>query len=208
MTKLPKFFLTVSVTAFAVAFATVSSNNITPAWSVAMTIGAIFLGWFLIAFMLQNEVAQFDEETRLHSEADVAKPKRKFIPQGVDYLEGQVDGIEADKNLVRMVSGVPVYYDLLIIATGAKTAPGQTEGMLGSDWRKRVFDFYTFEGAVALRNALRKFKGGRLVVHICELPIKCPVAPLQLPFLAHWPLARRRLPEKTEVVYVTPAAAP
>ena len=68
MTKLPKFFLTVSVTAFAVGFATVSSDNIAPAWAVAMPIGAIFLGWFLIAFMLQNEVARFDEETRLRSE--------------------------------------------------------------------------------------------------------------------------------------------
>ena len=68
MTKLPKFFLTVSVTAFAVAFASVSSNNIAPAWSVAIPIGAIFLGLFLIAFMLQNEVAQFDEETRLRLE--------------------------------------------------------------------------------------------------------------------------------------------
>jgi len=67
MTKLPKFFLTVSVTAFAVGFATVSSNNIAPEWAVAMPIGAIFLGLFLIAFMLQNEVAQFDEETRLRS---------------------------------------------------------------------------------------------------------------------------------------------
>ncbi len=68
MTKLPKFFLTVSVTAFAVAFASVSSNNIAPAWSVAIPIGAIFLGLFLIAFMLQNEVAQFDEEIRLRFE--------------------------------------------------------------------------------------------------------------------------------------------
>ena len=68
MSKLPKFFLTVSVTAFAVGFATVSSNNIAPEWAVAMPIGAIFLGLFLIAFMLQNEVAQFDEETRLRSE--------------------------------------------------------------------------------------------------------------------------------------------
>src|SRR5437870_5092066 len=68
MTKLPKFFLTVSITAFAVAFATVGSDNVAPAWAVAVPIGAIFLGWFLIAFMLQNEVAQFDEETRLRFE--------------------------------------------------------------------------------------------------------------------------------------------
>src|SRR5437667_8164534 len=63
----------------------------------------------------------------LYSEADVIKPKRQFIPQGVDYLEAQVDRIDADKNLVRLASGAEVDYDLLIIATGAKTAPGQTE---------------------------------------------------------------------------------
>src|SRR5438552_14312444 len=68
MKKLPKFFLTVSVTAFAVAFATVAGDSLAPAWAVAMPIGAIFLGWFLIAFVLQNEVAQFDEEARLRSE--------------------------------------------------------------------------------------------------------------------------------------------
>src|SRR2546423_1779382 len=68
MTKLPKFFLTVSLTAFAVGFATVSSSHIAPAWAVAMPIGAMCLGWFLIAFMLQNEVARFDEETRVRSE--------------------------------------------------------------------------------------------------------------------------------------------
>src|SRR5947199_7611623 len=89
MTKLPKFFLTVSVTAFAVGFATVSSNNIAPAWAVAMPIGAIFLGWFLIAFMLQNEVAQFDEETRLrlelmkrhaHAVSPVAETRSEALP--------------------------------------------------------------------------------------------------------------------------------
>ena len=91
MTKLPKFFLTVSVTAFAVGFATVSSNNIAPAWAVAMPIGAIFLGWFLIAFMLQNEAAQFDEETRLHLElmkrhapavSPVAETRSEPVPIG------------------------------------------------------------------------------------------------------------------------------
>ena len=95
-------------------------------------------------------------------------------------------------------------YDLLIIATGAKTAPDQTEGMTGSDWRNRVFDFYTFEGASALNRALQNWKGGRLVIHICEMPIKCPVAPLEFAFLADWWLTQRGLRDKTELVYVTP----
>ncbi len=114
----------------------------------------------------------------LYTEQDVVKPKRKFIPSGVEYLEAQVDRIDAANNQVALASGEILKYDLLIIATGAKTAPSQTEGMLGRDWRKRVFDFYTFEGASALAQALREWKGGKLVIHICEMPIKCPVAPL------------------------------
>src|SRR5437867_6818349 len=73
----------------------------------------------------------------LYSEADVVKPKRKFIPRGVEYVEAKVERIEAEENRVALSSGVQLPYDLLIIATGAKTAPDQTEGMLGPDWRKR-----------------------------------------------------------------------
>ena len=51
-------------------------------------------------------------------------------------------------------------------------------------WYKSVFDFYTLAGSIALRDALKDFNGGRLVVHIAEMPIKCPVAPLEFTFLA------------------------
>jgi sulfide:quinone oxidoreductase len=140
----------------------------------------------------------------IYSEKDVIKPKRKFIPLGVEYIEAEIDRIEAERNRVLLRSGEQLNYDLLIIATGVKTAPDQTEGMLGNDWRKRVLDFYTFEGASALHNALRGWNGGRLVVHISEMPIKCPVAALEFAFLADWWLTKRGLRNKTEIVYVTP----
>jgi sulfide:quinone oxidoreductase len=142
----------------------------------------------------------------LYSEADVVKPKRQFVPRGVHYVEAAVERIDADQNRVALSSGETIAYDVLIIATGAKTAPDQTEGMEGSDWRKRVFDFYTFEGAAALHRALAGWQGGRLVVHISEMPIKCPVAPLEFAFLADWWLSERGLREKTDLVYVTPLA--
>ncbi len=76
--------------------------------------------------------------------------------------------------------------------------------MLNEHWRKEVHEFYTFEGAVALRERLRDWEGGRLMIHICEMPIKCPVAPLEFAFLADSWLTERGLREKTEIVYVTP----
>ena len=120
----------------------------------------------------------------IYSQKDVIKPKRHRIPNGIDYLEAEIDRVEAEKNRVLFRLGEHLKYDVLIIATGIKIAPEQTEGMLGNDWRTRVFDFYTFEGASALQNTLRAWNGGRLVVHITEMPIKCPVAPLEFAFLS------------------------
>ena len=97
-----------------------------------------------------------------------------------------------------------VSYDVLIIATGAKIAPEETEGMKGSEWQKSVFDFYTFEGALALRNKLRDWPGGKLVVHITEMPIKCPVAPLEFAFLADSFFRHKHMRDKVEITYVTP----
>ncbi|QQL45641.1 type III sulfide quinone reductase, selenoprotein subtype [Sulfuriroseicoccus oceanibius] len=141
---------------------------------------------------------------RIYSEADVVKPKRKFVGGGVDYLEADVDRIEADANQVHLKNGNTLAYDVLIVATGTTPVPEETEGMTGPDWRKRVHEFYTFEGAKALANTLDDWQGGRLVMHICEMPIKCPVAPLEFVFLADSWLRERGLRDKTELVYATP----
>lgn len=140
----------------------------------------------------------------IYSEKDIVKPKRKFIGKGVNYKEATIDKIEADSNQVLLKSGGTLPYDVLIVATGTQPAPEETEGMTGSDWRDKVHEFYTFEGSKALRGALEKWQGGRLVIHICEMPIKCPVAPLEFAFLADSWLKKKGLREKTEIVYVTP----
>ena len=80
----------------------------------------------------------------------------------------------------------------------------ETEGMLGSGWQKDVFDFYTFEGSRNLRDKLRTWKGGKLVVHITEMPIKCPVAPLEFSFLADSYFKKKGMRDKVEITYVTP----
>ena len=82
-------------------------------------------------------------------------------------------------------------YDYLLMATGTSPRPDQTPGMTTDEWRKSIFDFYTLDGAIALREKLANWPGGRLVVHIVEMPIKCPVAPLEFAFLADAYFAQR-----------------
>jgi sulfide:quinone oxidoreductase len=140
----------------------------------------------------------------LYTERDVVRPKRRFLPRGVELVQAAVDRIEPDRRRVRLADGLELPYDVLLIATGTRPVPEQVEGMTDGDWRRRVHEFYTFEGARALRAALRDWRGGRLVVHVSEMPIKCPVAPLEFAFLADWWLTEQGLRDKTELVYVTP----
>lgn len=135
---------------------------------------------------------------------EVVRPKRRFLPRGVELVEGEVDVVQADEQAVRLTDGTVRDYDQLVIATGVTPRPDQTPGMAEEQWRRSIFDFYTLDGAVALRDALASWSGGRLVVHITEMPIKCPVAPLEFAFLADAYLRRRGMRDRAELVYVTP----
>lgn len=138
-----------------------------------------------------------------YTEDQVKKEGKKFIPKGVNYIQKKIEQIVPESNKVKL-EDESLDYDILIVATGSKTAPEETEGLVGPLWRKDIFDFYTYEGALALRNKLRDWQGGKLVVHITEMPIKCPVAPLEFAFLADSYFKKKGMRDKVEITYVTP----
>ncbi len=139
----------------------------------------------------------------IYTARDVMKPRRDFLPPSVKLLLAEVDRIDAEAKHVLLKDGSPLSYDYLIIATGAQIRPDQTEGLLDEDWHRTKFDFYTVEGAVALHKALQSFDGGRLVVNIVEMPIKCPVAPLEFLFLADTYFRERGIRDKVDLQLVT-----
>lgn len=139
-----------------------------------------------------------------YTESQIVRNTRDFLPSGVEFVHGEVAEIRPPDHRVELADGTSLSYDVLIIATGCRTAPEETEGMLGPKWRVNVHDFYTLDGARALREALATFPGGRLVIHVNEMPVKCPVAPLEFTFLADSFFKKRGLREKVSLTYVTP----
>ena len=139
----------------------------------------------------------------IYKTKDVKKKGEKYIPRGVNYILEKIDKIIPEKNEVKLDTQT-LSYDILIIATGTKIAPEETEGMKEKMWHKNIFDFYTYEGAKGLRNKLRDWKGGKLLVHITEMPIKCPVAPLEFAFLADSYFTNKGMRDKVEISFVTP----
>ena len=139
----------------------------------------------------------------IYTEDQVKKVGNKFIPKGVNYIQKKIEQIFPEENKVQLEDET-LQYDILIVATGCKIAPQETEGMKGENWHKNVFDFYTYEGSLALRNKLRDWKGGKMVVHFTEMPIKCPVAPLEFIFLADSYFTKKGIRDKVDLTYVTP----
>jgi sulfide:quinone oxidoreductase len=139
----------------------------------------------------------------IYDESKLWRRRARTLRSRVQWLQESVDGIDADKKEV-VTANRRVPYDLLVIASGSRIRPDLTEGMLDADWQKRVFDFYTADGALKLREALKSFDGGRLVVNIVDMPIKCPVAPLEFLFLADAHFRNRKIRDRVELVYATP----
>jgi sulfide:quinone oxidoreductase len=139
---------------------------------------------------------------------DVVRTRHHFVADGIRLVLGEIDRVEPEAGLVRLEDGRTLPYDYLVIATGTTPRPDQTPGMLGPEWRRSIFDFYTLDGAEALADALLELDHGRLVVHITEMPIKCPVAPLEFTFLADDWLSERGLRQNVELVFVTPLDGP
>jgi sulfide:quinone oxidoreductase len=179
-------------------------------------------GGTIVANMLRKELAEsewritiIDRDERHHYQAgylfipfgvygeqDVIKPKKEFIPRGVDFVVDEIEKIDPAERRVSTRLG-HYDYDWLIIATGCDIEPSEIDGMMDG-WRDNVFDFYTLAGAAALRRKLKYFDSGRVVLNIAEFPYKCPIAPLEFVFMADWFFTVNGVRDHVEIQFVTP----
>ena len=176
-------------------------------------------GGTIVANMLRKELSEaewqitiIDRDERHHyqsgylfipfgvyGEQDVLKPKKEFIPQGVQFVVDEITRIDPSQRRVETRMG-HYDYDWLVIATGCNIYPSEIEGMLEA-WREDIFDYYTLDGAVALRRKLKYFDAGRLVLNIAEFPYKCPIAPLEFVFMADWFFTVNGVRDKIEIEF-------
>ncbi|MCB0201496.1 MAG: NAD(P)/FAD-dependent oxidoreductase [Anaerolineae bacterium] len=141
----------------------------------------------------------------IYSRNDVVRSRRDYLPRDVELIISEIELIEADKNQVKIKrDGRVLSYDYLIITTGSRIVPDETPGLAEHEWQRSIFDFYTVEGAVALQKHLRTWQGGRVVLNVAEMPIKCPVAPLEFLFLADWFFHEQGIRDRVELTLATP----
>ena len=136
------------------------------------------------------------------TQEDVVRPIEAPLPPGVKFVAAEVHLIDHARREVRTAEG-DFPYDFLVCALGCRTAPEEIENM-AANMGRGVHSFYTLEDALALQAPLAAMTEGRLVVDICEMPIKCPVAPLEFAFLADWHFRERGVRDRIDISLVTP----
>jgi sulfide:quinone oxidoreductase len=139
----------------------------------------------------------------IYTKNDCIKPKSKFVPPGVNLVLDEIVEVDPEKRLVKTKQAT-FNYDWLVVATGCGINPEEVEGMLGEGWGKDIHNFYTLDGALALKDKMKYFQKGRVVVNIAELPFKCPVAPLEFCFMSDWFFDVHGVRNNIEIELVTP----
>ena len=102
--------------------------------------------------------------------SDIAKP-------GVDFRQETVLSIDPPQR--RVTTDRETYdADILVVALGAEYDPDATPGFVEDG-----HEFYSVDGALALRDVLPNFKSGSLVIGVIGQPFKCPPAPCEAAML-------------------------
>jgi sulfide:quinone oxidoreductase len=127
---------------------------------------------------------------------------RDIVKPGVRFVQTEVRRIDPDARRVETDAGV-FEADVLVVALGADVDPSATPGLVEDG-----HEFYTVEGAFAVRDVLENFGGGRVVVGVTSTPFKCPPAPSETVLLVDEYLEERGLRERSEVALVMPLGVP
>jgi sulfide:quinone oxidoreductase len=138
---------------------------------------------------------------------DIVRPRKRQLYPGILYRQSAIERVDLASQHVHLVDGQRLPYDVLVVATGAVLMPEETEGLTDAVKIEKALTFYSPEGAIGLQAALSRFEGGRIVVNLVDMPIKCPVAPLEFCFLADWYFHRRGIRDRVDLTFVTPLDA-
>jgi sulfide:quinone oxidoreductase len=132
----------------------------------------------------------------------VRHPYRDLVKPGVRFVRATILSIDP---LSRSVETDVGHFDadVLVVALGADLDPTATPGLVEAG-----HEFYTVEGAFALRDVIANFEGGHVIVGVTSTPYKCPPAPSETVLLMHEFLETRGLRDRSQISLISPLPSP
>jgi len=136
-----------------------------------------------------------------------AKPKKfvrreeKQFRSNVKFINDEVKKVDLnDRKVILSTNGKVLDFDYVIIATGVTPDYELIPGL-----RDANLDYHTsLRASTQIYQRLSNFRGGTIVTGIAALPYKCPPSPNEAALMLEEYLTKKKLRDKTRIVFVTP----
>jgi len=128
----------------------------------------------------------------------LTRDERTLLRKQVDLIVDQATTVDAVAQTVTLARSGTLSYDYLVLATGSRLDRDAVPGYADTH------DFYSLDGALRLREALRRFEGGRILLGVAGIPYKCPPAPVEFVLMAEEYLRKRGVRENSSVTLLSP----
>lgn len=133
---------------------------------------------------------------------DMSRPLDRLAGRGVEFIRATITRIDPARHEVELEQQT-LRGDALIIALGAEYAPETIPGLTDAG-----HCLYTLDGASAIRDALERFSGGRIVVLTAVPQYKCPAAPYEAAMLVDAFCRKQGIRDRTQIAFYAAEAGP
>jgi sulfide:quinone oxidoreductase len=138
-----------------------------------------------------------------HARANIVRDERKLLPKYVRLVQDRVTRVDLNTRRVAGAAGAHYDYDVLVLATGADTAPDQIPGL--PEINRQFGDFHSsIAQAQKLWTSLDAFRGGTIALGQAGPVCVCPPSPAEGMLLADRLLRKKGLRDKCRLVFFTP----
>jgi sulfide:quinone oxidoreductase len=132
----------------------------------------------------------------------IRRPLDGLARKGIELVSATVEAIDPTRRVVA-AGGKEYVGDAVFVALGAELAPELIPGLAEGG-----HNLYTAEGATAIHDALRGFRGGRVVVVTAAPAYKCPAAPYEAAMLVDSWLRRNGVRSTAELDFYAAEPGP
>lgn len=131
--------------------------------------------------------------------SSIVRDEQRLLNRRVRLVVKEATKIDPGNRRVLLAGGESLDYDYLVIATGSRIVPEEVKGL-----KEGAHHFYDAEAAEKLRQALRSFTGGKVVIGVGGLPYKCPPAPAEAACQLDYYFTRRGIRDKVQLEFLSP----
>ncbi len=132
----------------------------------------------------------------------IQRPLDRLTRKGIELVNATVETFDPPRRVVT-AGGREYTGDAVIVALGAELAPEIIPGLTDGG-----HNLYTLDGATAIRDALRTFRGGRVAILTAAPAYKCPAAPYEAAMLVEAWLRRHGQKKSTELDFYAAEPGP